>query len=177
MKVFPDLTQIGYVQKTFGFNGQVSLNLEVELLDLKKFPKFLWFMRFGKPVPYFVVDYKIQKDKSVILSLEDIQEEEEAVHLKGLSCMTEEKEYDTYFQAEESYDYLMGFSVKDQEAGFIGNIVDVLENHNGHDTLQLDFNGQEVLVPFVDKIILEINELKKEIQVQLPDGLLNLYLS
>jgi 16S rRNA processing protein RimM len=176
MKVFPELTPIGYIQKTFGFNGQISLNLEAELLDLKQFPKFLWFMKFGKPVPYLVMDYKIQKDKSAIISLEDIHSEEAAGHLKGLACLSEEGEYNSFFQAVESYDYLMDFVVTDQEAGFIGTVIDVLENHNGHDTLQLDFNGQEILVPFVDKIILEINETTKEIKVQLPDGLLDLYI-
>ena len=38
-------------------------------------------------------------------------------------------------------------------------------------------NGQEVLVPFVDEIILNIDEGKQEIQVNLPEGLLDLYLS
>jgi 16S rRNA processing protein RimM len=177
MNVFPELTSIGYIQKTFGFNGQVSLNLEVEILEAKNFPKFLWFMRFGKPVPYLVSEFKLNKDKSVILSFEDISEESEALHLKGLSCLVEEALYGEYFQAEESYDYLMNFSVFDKEMGFVGKLVDVLENDNGHDTLQLEFNGREVLIPFVDKFILQINEEKQEIRVDLPEGLLDLYLS
>ena len=65
----------------------------------------------------------------------------------------------------------------DKENGFIGTLVDVLENSNGHDTLQLDFNGKEVLIPFVDRFILQIDEEKQEIKVDLPEGLLDLYLS
>jgi 16S rRNA processing protein RimM len=177
MKVFPELASIGYIQKTFGFNGQVSLNLDAEILDAKNFPKFLWFMRFGKPVPYLVTEFKLNKDKSIVLSFEDISEEQEALHLKGLSCLVEEEIYSDFFQAAESYAYLMDFSVYDKENGFIGTVVDVLENSNGHDTLQLDFNGKEVLIPFVDRFILQIDEEKQEIKVDLPEGLLDLYLS
>lgn len=177
MNVFPELTNIGYIQKTFGFIGQVSLNLDVQMLKTSEFPKFLWFMRFGKPVPYLVTEFKVNKDKSVILNFEDITKEQDALHLKGLSCLVEDTLYDQYFEAEASYDYLLDFQVIDSNAGFIGTIVDVLENDNGHDTLQLDFNGKEVLIPFVDRIILKISEKKKEVLVDLPDGLLDLYLS
>lgn len=177
MNVFPALTTIGYIQKTFGFSGQVSLNLDVQILNTAHFPKFLWFLRFGKPVPYLIKEFKVNKDRSVVLSFEDIDDEQSAQHLKGLSCLMEEELYADYFEAEESYDYLLDFQVFDLEKGFIGNIVDVLENDNGHDNLQLDFEGNEILIPFVDRIILEINEKKKEIRVDLPEGLLDLYLS
>ena len=177
MKVFPDLTTIGYIKKTFGFSGQVSLNLAVEIKDFKQFPKFLWFMRYGKPVPYLVESFKVNKDGSVILSFEDINDEEAAQAFKNESCFTEEAHYDKFFESEESYEYLMNFKVIDHEAGYIGTLVDVLENQNGHDTLQLDFEGKEVLIPFVDELIASIDEEKSEIQVNLPEGLLDLYLS
>lgn len=176
IQTFPELIPIGYVQKTIGFNGQIQVQLDTDVLDLSKYPEFLWFLQYGKPVPFLVTGFNMDAKDKLKLSLEDIASEQDAIQLKNLTCMVEASCYDDYFASVESYDYLLGYEVLDQHHGKLGIVEDVLENDHGHDNLKVIQNKQEILIPFVDAIVFEINEERKNILVSLPEGLLDLYL-
>mgnify|MGYP000876341197 FL=1 len=78
------------------------------------------------------------------MQLEDIDEEQVALALKNLTCLIEEELYDKYFETIESYDYLFGFMVIDNQDGELGLVEDVLENENGHDNLLVFHKNKEI---------------------------------
>ena len=173
--IFPELSPIGYVQKTLGFQGEMQLTLIVNTVPNVTKPKFLWFMQYGKPVPFLVLKFEVQGHDKVHLILEDINDEQAVVQLKGLSCLIEDDVYDDYFVPIESYEYLFDFQVYDANHGFLGVVTDVMVNDNGHDNLVVVKEATEIMIPFVDHIILSIDEEQREIQVDLPEGLLELF--
>lgn len=174
-KIFPDISPIGYIQKTIGFDGELQLTMDVDVLKNSPKPEFLWFLQYGKPVPYAVVRFIVEHKDKARITLEDIRDEQEAMHLKGLTCFFEDRIFDQHFIPVESYDYILDFKVQDTQHGFLGIVVDVMENSNGHDNLVVLKDEVEIMIPFVNHIILEIDEEKKEIMVELPEGLLELF--
>ena len=81
-----------------------------------------------------------------------------------------EKEDDGFY-----YHELIDWKVTDQKQGEIG-IVRGVNMQSPQPLLILDYQNKEVLVPFIDGIIISVNRDQKEIIVALPDGLLEVYL-
>lgn len=174
---FPALRSVGYVQRLVAYQGQVQIYLDYDLLNLDKFPSYVWMLQYGKPVPFKVVDHQAHTANEQRLFLEDITDEESAKRYKNLSVLVEIEQFSKYFEDTVSYDYLIDYRVSDKTQGPLGEVIDVLINDNGHDNLVVNYRDQEVIIPFVEAIILSINEEAHTIDVDLPEGLLDLYLN
>ena len=68
---------------------------------------------------------------------------------------------------------IIGFMLKDLTSGTTGSVVDV-RPLNHHPLLIVDINGADVMIPFVDEMIVEVNDQEKTITMNLPEGLLDL---
>ena len=64
--------------------------------------------------------------------------------------------------------------VRDKTAGEIG-LVKSIYSAGPQDLLAVQYKHQEVLIPIIDEIILEVDRNNKLILVQMPEGLLTLY--
>ena len=176
MNVFPELDEIGFLQKSYGFDGLIKLKLSVDLLS-DSFPKHIWVNQYGKPVPFLIEEFNKQDDNTFIIKIEDINNEKEANTLKNEIVYCEAALFPTFFIPEASYEYLFGLEVIDTNKGSLGALVEVVENENSHATLVVIHNKNEILIPFVDEFINEINEEDKLISVTLPDGLIELFIN
>ena len=101
--------------------------------------------------------------------------EEEALRLTGktlyLPLMTLPKLTGTRF-----YDHeIPGFTVIEEVHGEIGLVVQVVDLAN-NPLLQIEKNGTEVLIPLRDGTVSKVDREKKELHVQVPPGLIELYL-
>jgi len=57
----------------------------------------------------------------------------------------------------------------------LGEILEVIEQP--HQLLcRLDIKGKEVLIPLNESFLQKVNHAKKQVNVELPDGLLEIYL-
>lgn len=175
-ELFPELIPIGYVQKSIGFDGQLQIQIDSPVIEQAESPGFLWFLQYGKPVPYKLEEYFVESANKLRIRLQDVLNEQDAQVYKGETCFIEEALYDQFFESIESYEYLIGYSVVDEQEGLLGQVEGVLENNNGHDNLVVLQGDCEILIPFVDAIILKIDEKAKTIRSKLPEGLLDLYL-
>jgi len=173
--VFPELDEIGFTQKSFGFDGLLKIKLNVELFE-NNFPKYIWVNQLGKPVPFLIEEFEIKDKETVVIKIEDIKSENEANALKNTTIYCEAELFTQFFIPEASYDYLLGLEVIDTQKGSLGKLKDVIENDNSHATLLVTYHDQEVLIPFVDEFIQEINEEENFISVNLPDGLIELFI-
>ena len=69
---------------------------------------------------------------------------------------------------------LIGWTVRDEAAGFSGTVSDVIDNP-GQALLEIaDDDGGTVLVPLVDEFVLAINEEARFIELNAPSGLFDL---
>ena len=168
-----ELTKIGFISKPFGFNGDLKCGLEIIMLT-EKFPKFVWIYIDGKPVPFFVEKHYFHNN-SLILKFEDISDEKKAYSFKNTSFYCEKNIFEKYFEREENLNDFIGFKVGDVNKGEIGKISSIIEN-TIQPTLVLDFKGKEILIPYSEGIILEIDEEKQIIKIDAPEGLIDLYL-
>lgn len=171
--MFFDLTAIGYISKPYGFKGDVKVSLDVLLLE-EVLPSFLFIYIDGKPVPFSVENMQLKND-SLIVSFEDVDDENTAQKLKNTSIYCLSKDFELFFEKEESLDDLIGFEVYDQNKGLIGKVDGVIEN-SIQPTLVLTFHTKEILIPYTEEIIKNISFEQEKIDINAPDGLIDMYL-
>lgn len=172
--VFPTLISFGYCSKTFGYKGEVKILLNFKYKE-NTTPKFVWCHQYGKPVPYFVEDFILLNDNECSVKLEDISNENDALPFRNKEFYIEKELLETYFVAPKLNKDILDFSVK-HKGKLIGRLKEIQENKIGHPIMLIDNQKDEILIPFVEEFIVDIDENSKIINVNLPEGLLDLYL-
>lgn len=129
----------------------------------------------GLQVPFFITRRKIVGDKLVV-KFEDIDTEEKAKELLKKKISVEEHLLPTGADEEGSFKDLIGYTLIDESFGTLGPLNSVQEMP--HQLIAQCFvNGKEVLFPLTDNFIESIDDAEKIIRLQLPQGLLDVYLS
>ncbi|QBQ42759.1 16S rRNA processing protein RimM [Sphingobacterium psychroaquaticum] len=164
---------IGYITKTRGLKGEVQLFFEFEdYMDLEFDVLFVEVNK--KLVPYFVDTIKLQKNSTAYLNLEDVD------HIDKAQVIVKKKVYLPNDKMPERdpddfrYTDLIGYLVIDENEGELGEITQVQELPQQF-MASVDFNGQELLFPLNDDLILGIDAEEQVLEVELPEGLVDLY--
>ena len=113
-----------------------------------------------------------KKHKNVFLfTLEGIDDMNVAENLSGLSVYLPTLDFIELQENEYFYHQLEGMTVYSNDGNLIGKVDHIMKG--GNDILVIkDENGKEIMVPFVDKLVPEVNLKEKTITVNAIEGLL-----
>ncbi len=170
--------QLGYLIKTHGLRGQIVAHFDVDDVAAYTKLKTVYLTLAGAPtklVEHHIEKVQPQSGNKVLLKLRGIDRIEEAEPLRGsqlhlpLAALPELEDDQFYFHD------VIGFTVVDENLGPLGTVENFYELPQ-QDMLAMSYQGQEVLIPVVDELISHADHAKKEIYVNLPDGLLDVYL-
>lgn len=166
---------IGYVTKTRGLKGEVQIFFEFDDYEKLSFDVVFADMN-GKLVPYFVASAKLQVNKTGYFNFDDLDHVDKAQPLLRkklylpLSHMPERDE-DEFF-----YTDLKGFTAIDETLGELGEITEVNE-YPQQFVATVFYKDTEILFPLNEDFIIEIDDEEKVLTLDLPDGLLDIYLN
>lgn len=173
-----NLIEIGVVQKLHGLNGEMTATITDTVFDDVKHCPYFIFEVDGIFVPFFITSYRFRSDTSILLKIDGVETQEAAQTFCGLTiyfdrkCFTK-KEAEEYDAVEEEEDSFIGYTVIDQTAGELGSIVDI-NDQTANVLFIIERNGEEIMVPAADDLVVSIDDDAKEIIMNLPIGLLNL---
>lgn len=168
------MVRIGKIVATHGLQGSLILSHIVNKENWLKKDDVL-FIELHKEsfIPYFVEQGKSANHEEYIIQLEDVTTVELAKKLIGKHVYVKE---DILEKAQSDSPLLwIGFNLVDKERGGLGEIEDVMQA--GAQWLgKLTIEGKEVLIPLVKEMILQVNTRNKFIRMDLPEGLVEMYL-
>ncbi|HMJ69916.1 MAG TPA: ribosome maturation factor RimM [Cyclobacteriaceae bacterium] len=162
--------KVGYVAKTHGLAGEVTISLLPECPDLNSIES-LFIERSGGLVPYFLKSASVRGDKAFV-KFEDVNNIDQATELKGMSLYLPKAERPKLAKGEFYNDEVVGFEVLEGEET-LGRITEIMEAGPNR-FLVMDHNGKEVLIPINGPFIKSINKSKKKVTVELPEGFLDI---
>jgi 16S rRNA processing protein RimM len=168
-----NLSRIGFVNKASGFKGQVSCILENTDEDKIAEEKFLFVLIEGLPVP-FAVEEILLRDNDVIIKFEDINGEEEVKKILRKDLFAEKQKIKKKADIL-SWKDLEGYLAIDETKGELGIITEVMELPQQM-IASCNHNGKEILFPLTEDLIIDIDDEDKTVTLDLPDGLIDLYL-
>ncbi|MEZ0486264.1 ribosome maturation factor RimM [Fibrella aquatica] len=171
-----DCFQLGHITKTHGLNGELVLFLDVDdPTEYEDLDSVLIEVR-GELTPYFIESSSINRDRA-ILALEDVDTLDEAKKLINcpvwlpLDNLEQITDPDRFY-----YHEIIGFQIIDEQEGPLGTVSSVMAMAT-QDLIAMDYRGQEMLIPINSAIVKTVDRAAKTLNVNLPDGLLEVYLS
>jgi 16S rRNA processing protein RimM len=166
---------LGKIAKKFSFKGEVLVYLDTDEPELYEDMESV-FVEFNKNlIPYFIESSSLHKNDFLRVQFEDVDSEEEADQLIGcavylpLSMLPKLEGNQFYFHE------VIGFEIEDKRLGVFGKIVSI--NDSTAQPLFEVVNGEvELLIPMIDQFLVEIDRKNKKVVMDLPEGLIEMYL-
>jgi 16S rRNA processing protein RimM len=164
---------IGKLAATFGVKGEFVLKHSLgKKTSLKGLETIFIEMNKDELIPYFITDAKIKSAEEVFLKLEGIDAKETAQKLLQKQVWLTEAEFHKY-TSKSSPISLLGFHIVDK-GNDLGEILEIIEQP--HQLLcRIDWKGKEALIPLHEEFLLKVDKKKKQVLVELPDGLLEVF--
>ncbi len=169
-----DSFRLGSISKTRGLKGELQVFITFEEPEKLKFNS-LFIEIAGKLVPYFVTLFKLPQKNIAYLQLEDVDTIEKAVLLVKKAIYLPNKIKPKKKKSDFGLKDLLHFIAMDVNEGELGEIIEI---HEFPQQLiaTVSYKNQEVLFPLNESIIKSIDVVKGVVMVDLPEGLLDVYL-
>jgi 16S rRNA processing protein RimM len=169
-----DCFYIGYITKTKGLKGEVQVYFEYDVpADLPLDSVFAEIN--GKLVPFFISTYKLQNNQTGNFYFDDIDTIEKAQTLIRKKLYLPNSLKPVRIDDEFLITDLKGFMVHDQTVGELGDIIEIHE-YPQQFVAVVSYKFKEIMFPLNDDLIVEIDEENGILKVDLPEGLIDLYL-
>ena len=166
---------LGYIVRTHGTGGNVVFFLDVDEPSDYQDLETVFVEIKGELVPYFIDDFNLQKQGNAIVALEDVDTIVKAQALVGVSLYLPINELQELDDDKFYYHEIKGYQVIDASLGLLG-VVQEVYSLNGQDLISMKYKGVEVLIPTAHDIVLKAEKQNKTLHVNLPDGLLEVYM-
>lgn len=167
---------LGKITKPFSFKGEVVLWMDVDDKAAYMDVTTLWIPQQSILVPYAVESLKVNKDRFVV-RLSDVHTEEQAKGLSGkdvwlpLTDMAPLPEGKFYFHE------VQGWTAVDRATNQAVGIIQHVVDQGAYPMLEVDFGeGNLGFIPLPEHVDVEVNRHAQTLVLDLPDGLLDVYL-
>lgn len=168
-----DCTKIGVLAKPHGVKGEISVSLEEGVYAGDFESEFLLLDIEDGLVPFYIESIRSKSNKYILVKLTDVETEDKVRKLAETDIYVLTSEM--LINEEQPSAALVGFMVNDVAKGDVGTISGVQEIAN-NPLFEIDADGTEILIPINPDFILSIDEDSKIINMELPEGLVDVFL-
>ena len=162
----PDLQYLGEFIKLFSFKGELIFYSELNSAFVENIESL--FVNFNKSyVPFQIIKVKSHKKNNYRTQLQNVNSESEAKRLLKKDIYIER------IENSDNSDYLVdNFKVYNNNK-YIGVVISTI-NKTEQSIMEVKMSNKVVLIPLVDQFIVEINDEELKIDMDLPEGLLDI---
>ena len=165
---------LGKITRRHGLQGNVFLKLDTDQPEMYNKLDSIFIEINGLLVPFFVAKQSWSKGDTLIISYKNSTEalvdqtigRDVFMPLSALPKLTGNKFY---------YHEVIGFEIREEDGKTCGNIVSINDQTAQHYFI-LDLAGKEIIIPIIKDWILELNREEKYLKMQLPEGLMDVFL-
>lgn len=167
-----EIFRIGALGKPHGIHGEISFLFDSDVFDRYDCP-YLILKVDGIFVPFFIEEYRFKGKETALITFQDINDEEQATRLQGLEVFFPKAFCEQDLDEDEtiaSWEFFIGFKAIDKHLGVLGDIIDV-DTQTMNTLFMIAMKDDEVMIPAAEELILGIDNDKKEILLELPEGM------
>jgi 16S rRNA processing protein RimM len=166
---------IGKLVATFGLQGELILRHSLGKRSTLKGVEALFLEeRKNSFIPYFLQKAGAKDHEHIYVKLEGIDSKEAAQKLTQLSVYLDEADFKQQTASSAPLS-LLGFTVQDEQHGELGVIEEVIEMPL-QVLAKVTIRGKEALLPLNEQSLVKVDKKKQTVYLQLPEGLLDIYL-
>ena len=162
----PDLQYLGEFIKLFSFKGELIFYSELNSVFVENLDSL--FVNFNESyVPFQIIKVKSHKKNNYRTQLQNVNSESEAKRLLKKDIYIER------IENSDNSDYLVdNFKVYNNNK-YIGVVISTI-NKTEQSIMEVKMSDKVVLIPLVDEFVVEINDQELKIDMDLPEGLLEI---
>lgn len=166
---------LGKIVSKYSFKGEVLVKLDSDDPELYESMESVFVSLRDSLVPFFIEQSRLHKSSLLRIKFEDVDTEEDADRIMG-SELYLPLEFLPPLEGNKFYFHeVIGFSVIDQKFGTVGVITGINDTTN-QALFIIDHKGTEILIPINDEFLTKVDRENKTIEVNTPEGLIELYL-
>jgi len=167
-----DCQNIGFFRKTHGIHGSLILEFEPQFeFSVEEADRFFVELE-GLLVPFYLKEDRLRfrTANTAIVDLDWVENDQYAQRLVG--CQVYLFTYEIVDEEGESEDSpINNYLLTDEDLGEIGTIVHV-DDFSGNIVLTVNYKGKDIMIPFSEELVIEIDHSLKFLKLKLPDGLI-----
>ena len=170
-----DFYFLGKIVKTSGYKGSLVFFFDVDNISNYRDLEAVFIEVGSELIPFAINNLTLKTGNKGYATLVDIGTEDQAQSLVGcdlylpLSFLPKLSGNKFYFHE------VYGYHVIDQNFGDVG-IIEKVYDQGAQALLSVRNKSKEILIPVADEIIRQVNHPEKLINVELPEGFLDIYL-
>ncbi|MEJ8802878.1 ribosome maturation factor RimM [Pontibacter sp. H249] len=165
---------LGYIVKTHGTKGQVVAFFDVDYPEDYEDLESVFLEQKGRLIPFFIDSMEPIKNSRFIIRFEDINTMEQAEALRGTSIYLPLNELPELDEDQFYFHEVIGYQVVDENHGKLGTVKEFYDLPQ-QQLMAMDYMDQEMLIPVMGEILLRADHEAKELHINLPEGLLEVY--
>ncbi len=168
---------VGRVAKAHGVGGEVVVDVRTDDPAERFAPGYTLHARPapGRPARSFVIETVRDHGERLLLRLAGVTDRDAADALRGTLFVVDSAELPPISEPDEFYDHqLEGLQVRTVAGDDVGTVAEVLHTAGGELLSVTTPRGGEVLVPFVTAIVPTVSLADGVIEIDPPEGLLEL---
>ena len=164
---------IGKLVAVHGLQGELVLQLRLgRKTSLKGLTMLFLEEKKDEMLPWFIAGTRVKGDDDLFVKLEGLDSKEAARRVVQKEVWLREADFE-HFAGKSAPISMVGFRLFDGEVD-LGEILEVIEQP--HQVLcRIDLGGKEALIPMHEQTLRRVDQRKREVHVELPDGLLDVY--
>ena len=160
-----ELVLFGTISKPFSFRGQLIVYSNFNSISSKTV-----FVKIDDSyVPFKLVNSSSYKKNLFKFNLFEINDEEKAKSLVNKEIYIKK---DDVAKNEDSLDFLINFNLYNKKV-FVGPVISIM-SRIGQDLIVVDYKNKNVLIPFAEQLITNIDKEEQILEMDLPNGLLQI---
>lgn len=173
-----DLYPVGKFLKPHGVNGEISILREDDFIDFNDHNCIIVDVD-GIFVPFFLESVRTKGSDTDLVKIDGITNEIKASTLANKTVYVLRSELtstDTDKDSEEGFyaEDFIEFAVITPDNGQIGKIIGIDDSTENYLFIVEKIDGNNLLIPVADEFITDIDTTKREIEMDLPEGLFDL---
>lgn len=171
-----DSIKVGLIAKPHGVNGEVVVRAEAGFSADDLCYEFLLIEIDGGLVPFYAEEIRPKSDDEVLAKFEFVDTQDEARRIANCNVYIRREWFDSNDEINNNVPtgFLVGYTATDRQNGNLGQITDIDMQVGANPLFVIEHNGNEILVPVADEFIVNIDDTKKIVTFDLPEGLIDL---
>ena len=171
-----DCFYLGKIVKKHSFRGEVIIKLDTDEPELYRNMESVFVNLGGNLIPFFIEKSSLSKQTQFRVKFEDINSEEEAESILRSEIYLPLDLLPKLEGTKFYYHEVIGFKILDVNFGLVGTI-ESINDTAAQPLFEILHGDKEVFIPLIDDFIKKVDRTKKQIHVETPEGLIDLYLN
>jgi 16S rRNA processing protein RimM len=164
----PVFLAIGFLRRPHGLKGEILMDVLTDFPERLGAGKEVYISEAHKS---YRIAHVRKHDQKLLISLEGVADRDQAGTLRNQPVYIRQDALPALEEGAFYFHELFGLAVIDEQGELLGTLEEILETGANDVYLVRSAEGQEILLPAIDNVILNIDRASRVMHVRLPEWL------